>query len=799
VKPLESLRVLELAGEIGDTGARLLADLGARVVKVELPGGAAGRRTPMSGISRWAWLFNNANKLGVSLDPRTPEGSAALQSLIDGADIVIDCWGPGRLEAVGLAPEQVSSGTRVLVRVSDFGQTGPYRNYVATETVLYAMSGQLSRSGFPGAEPLLPPAGIGEGHVGAHIAWAALLAHYKARRTAQAEIADLSAFEAITHTFDPVFGTQGSAAAARPDSYPRDRPESRNFYPVYRCKDGYVRVCILSSRQWKAMFEWLGSPEAFAGPGFNTIPGRYKAADRLNVVIQQHFDAFTRDELVTEGAARGIPIGEQLDISEVLRAEHFDASGTLADLEIAPGFTARVPAGQVRINGERAGFRHRAPLVGEHNVEVLTGTYWLPRALTTGPALEAGLGPLQGIRILDLGGNVFGAEISRQFADNGADVIRVENSGFPDGLRQSRREGALPASYAWGNRNKRSLGLDLRSPSGINLFLELAGHADVVLANFKGDTLAKLGITYEALSAVNPTIVLCDSSAFGNLGPWRTRMGYGPLVRASCGLSALWSYPNTVNSSVDGSTVYPDHAAGQTGAVSVLACLVGRLQSGRGAHVEMAQADVALSHIAGYLAIESLLPGYVSPAGNPAIAHAPSGVFPCPGDDEWCVVAIRDDEDWKKLCAVVGRPDLVDHPTLGHAAGRLENRAASVGILTQWLSRHRDRHEPLRALQEAGIPAGPMMRGPELLTDAQLIARGAYAELVHPQLPMVLHANLHVASYSSIPLPSLRPSPDIGEHTRAVVSELLGMGAEEIDKLVAGGVLEEASGCKARP
>ncbi|NED70659.1 CoA transferase, partial [Streptomyces sp. SID10244] len=133
-------------------------------------------------------------------------------------------------------------------------------------------------------------------------------------------------------------------------------------------------------------------------------------------------------------------------------------------------------------------------------------------------------------RVLDLGVIVFGAELSRQFADYGADVIKIENANFPDGLRQSKRGARLSASVAWGHRNKRSLGVDLRSAEGAGVFRRLVAEADVVLANFKPGTLASMGFSYAELSRINPRIIVSESSAFGHDGPWRTRLGYGPLV-----------------------------------------------------------------------------------------------------------------------------------------------------------------------------------------------------------------------------------------------------------------------------
>ncbi|WP_068268929.1 CaiB/BaiF CoA-transferase family protein, partial [Aldersonia kunmingensis] len=572
--PLNGVRVLDLTDGLGESCGRYLADLGAEVIRIELPDGSRSRAAEpvINGVSV-PFALRNANKLGITLDLETDAGRDALRDLAANADILIESLRPGWLAARGIGPIEIRSSAPELVwmSVSGFGQTGPYRDWVATEQVLYGLSGVLSRSGAPGAAPLLPPTGLVEETVGAHAAWAALLAYHRRLVSGRGETIDLSAFEAIVHGFDPGFGTQGSAAAGRSEDFPRGRPNAANFYPVFPCKDGHVRICLLARRQWRGMFEWLGEPEEFADPRYDTIPARFAAADTLHPLIEELFAAHTQADLVAEGARRGVPVGGVHTLAEVLGAEHFTVSGSLVDAEIAPGLRARVPAGYVTVADERAGIRTRAPQLGEHN-DVAFG----PRGGTKVRSDEWSDAPLAGLRVLDLGVIVFGAELSRQFADYGADVIKIENANFPDGLRQSKRGAALAASVAWGHRNKRSLGLDLRSPEGVDIFRRLVADADVVLANFKPGTLASMGLSYESLAQINPRIVVSESSSFGSTGPWSSRLGYGPLVRASCGVSAWWRYPDDEELLCDGQTVYPDHIAAHVAAIAVLAALIDR-------------------------------------------------------------------------------------------------------------------------------------------------------------------------------------------------------------------------------
>ncbi|KAF0965646.1 CaiB/BaiF CoA transferase family protein [Rhodococcus sp. T7] len=793
--PLSGVRILDLTDGLGESAGRFLADLGAEVIRVEQPGGSNSRLAPPlhQGVSI-PFALRNANKAGCVVDLDTAAGQGELRSLVADADILIESLTPGLLAARGLGAAELAriNPALVMLSITGFGQNGPYRDWISTEPTLYAMSGVLSRSGEPGAEPLLPPNGLAEEAIGIHAAWSALLAFYDRLHTGRGQYIDLSGFETLVHGFDPGFGVQGSAAAGRAEDFPRNRPDAANFYPVYRCKGGKVRVCLLAKRQWRAMFEWLGTPEEFAGPEYDTIPARFAAADRINPLIERLFSAYTADQLVAEGARRGVPVGDLASVAEVLDADHFRESGALLDTEIAPGIDARIPHGYTRFDGCRLGFRSRAPQLGEHEGVRFGANGSAPlTGHVAAPHHPTGTAPFEGLRVLDLGVIVFGAELGRQFADNGADVIKVENSGFPDGLRQSKRGAALSASVAWGHRNRRSLGLDLRNPEGVRLFKRLVGEADIVLANFKPGTLASMGLSYDELAAINPRIIVSEGSAFGGTGPWSNRLGYGPLVRAACGVSALWRYSDTSESLCDGSTVYPDHIAGQVAATAILAGLINRLRTGRGAAIEVAQADTAIMQLATQLVTESLSPGTVGAQGNTDPYAAPSGVYRCAGDDEWCAVIARDDADWARLCTVLGTPELIGDPRCATAEQRLLHRSYVDDVVGNWLA-HRNPTSAMETLQGAGVPAGAMIRLPELLTDPQLVAREAYTTLEHALIPSPLPTARQVAHFQTLPRWPMRQAPLAGQDTREVCATVLGLTEDRINALLSDGVLQEA-------
>jgi crotonobetainyl-CoA:carnitine CoA-transferase CaiB-like acyl-CoA transferase len=384
--PLAGLRVLDLTDGAVQHCGRYLADLGAEVILVEPPGGSAGRADPV------AFGLRNANKHSVLLDLDGEAGRAELLRLAGDADILLESmrWETAQRRRLTADTLRQAIPGLVVVSVTAFGRTGPYRDFEATEAVLAALGGVLSRSGRPGAEPVLPPPGLIGHTVAVHAAWAALVAYVSRLRTGAGEHVDVSALEAVVHGFDPAFGTQGSAAAGRAESFPRGRPDAADFYPVFRCADGDVRLCLLSRRQWRAMFGWLGSPTEFADPRYDAIPARFAAAGRLNPLIAALFAGHKRADLVAEGARRGVPVAGVLTPAEVLTAGHFQEAGTLIDAELGGGVRARVPSGYVRVDGARAGLRRPAPEPGQHDAAELGARPEPPPALGLGDGLDEG-------------------------------------------------------------------------------------------------------------------------------------------------------------------------------------------------------------------------------------------------------------------------------------------------------------------------------------------------------------------------------------------------------------------------
>jgi crotonobetainyl-CoA:carnitine CoA-transferase CaiB-like acyl-CoA transferase len=769
---LETLRVLDVGGAESDAVSRLFADLGAEVLKIEPPAGSpARRRLPSVAGASIAFALNNANKRSAVLDPDSAGDRDRFIELAGAADIVVDGGNPAGAAAFGTSCAALADQFAHLVALSvtDFGTKGPYASWRATDPVLYAMSTALSRTGPPAGTPVLPPAGVASATAAAQAAWAALAAYYHRLRCGAGEYIDLSRFEAVVQGLDPPFGSEGQAAVGlkRSGELWRGRPRNQQIYPIFRCKNGYVRICLLSARQWRGMFAWLGEPEQFANPKFDSIAARYAASRELNVAIADLVAAQTMDDLVAEGQRRGVPIAAVLTPAETLSSQHFRAVGALTDVEVAAGAGVSVPVGPFVVDGEHVGYARPARSVGADEAA------WATRRSVASSANGTAGRPFDGMRILDLGVIVAGGELGRLFADLGAEVIKIESATYPDGLRQTPPGQVMSRSWALTHRNEYGLGLDLRHPSGAEIFAKLVAGADAVFANFKPGTLASLGFSYERLRELNPSVVLAESSAFGATGPWSARMGYGPLVRATTGVTWLWTSEDAPQGSFyDATTIFPDHVSARITAIATLAAVIGRDHTGTGAHVHISQAEAAVNQLATAYVAEAARAARLAVADDPAV-HA---VYPCDGDDEWCVISLRSDADRVALAAAMDRDALP------------RDRAELIAAVSEWTS-SRDKTAVAEALQHAGLPAAPMNRAVDVLADPQITFRRVFSEMTHPLFDAPMPTETGPAPYLHIAPAELRPAPMPGEHTREICQKLLALDADEIERLIAEGAL----------
>jgi crotonobetainyl-CoA:carnitine CoA-transferase CaiB-like acyl-CoA transferase len=537
----------------------------------------------------------------------------------------------------------------------------------------------------------------------------------------------------------------------------------------------------------------LGEPEEFQDPKYDALGARFAAWPQIGVLVDALFADETMKELVADGQAHGVPIAAVLTPSQILASEHFQAVGAITEAELVPGVHTEVPTGYFVVDEERCGFRTPAPAAGQDEPR------WLADPLASSQSSRVGDYPFAGLRVLDLGVIVAGGELSRLFGDLGAEVIKIESADYPDGLRQSRVGAVMSESFAWTHRNHLGLGLDLRSAKGNEIFGRLVADADAVFANFKPGTLTSLGLSFDTLRELNPRIVLAGSSAFGNRGPWSRRMGYGPLVRAATGVTRLWTSEvaseearaaGSRHAFYDATTIFPDHVVGRVTAIVALAALIRRDRSGDAAHVHISQAEVVVNQLDTLYVEEAARAGDVGDIRDDTSVHA---VYPCAGDDEWCVISIRSDSDWHCAASVLGLPELTEDPRFATGEARVAHRQELVSLVSGWTRSHTP-GRAAEALQAAGIPAGPMNRPPDILEDPQLIERKVLSDMAHPLIDHPMPAETGPAPFRHIPPAPQRAAPVPGQDTREICRKLLGMGTEETERLIADRVLFAPTG-----
>jgi crotonobetainyl-CoA:carnitine CoA-transferase CaiB-like acyl-CoA transferase len=760
--PLLGARILDLASGPMTAVGRLFADLGAQVTVARLAGVA---RDDVVGPWVGAVPIQTAiNRYGMAvLEVDDPTGSE-FEELLAGADILIENTRPGSTAEAALSVRSIRERhpSLVILSISDFGRDNDYRGWQGTGPVFHALSSELSRSGIPGREPLVPPADLPYQVAAAQAAVLTTAVYLDRLRTGEGDLIDFSILDGAMQTLDPPFGSAGSASAGvAVSAQRRDFDAEQQRYPIIACKDGHVRICILAKRQWQGMFTWMGSPPQFADPSYDKLGKRFRSPQLLTAIERFCADK-TRAELETQGQAHGVPTAAVLTLSEALNADHFAARGFFRDVDLAAGVVAPIPVGVSEIDG------HRASALNASSAPDAARPSGAP-LLASRPRRGEGL-PLEGIRVLDLGVIVVGADTGRLFGDLGADVVKIEHSAHPDGLRIGKPT-SMTQPFAAGHRNKRSIGIDMRTAQGRELAHRLVKRSDVVLTNFKPGVAEALGMDYATLRQINPGIVVVDSSAFGPTGPWANRLGYGPLVRAAVGFTNLWTYSDEPETFCDTVTVYPDHVAARIGALSAIALLLRRERTGAGGSASISQAEVMLSHLAADIAADALHHAGHSPADEPD-HHAVSGLYPAAGEDKWIAITVRNDADRTALCDVVGASESGDQDAI---------RA--------WTMRH-SHTEAMELLQAAGVPAGAVMHADELPAWGYYEQRRAFREELHPHadVPFVMeNVQIHCGHVAD---PPLGQAPLLGEQTAEIAAELLGLDAAEIAELHERGVLE---------
>ena len=411
--------------------------------------------------------------------------------------------------------------------------------------------------------------------------------------------------------------------------------------------------------------------------------------------------------------------------------------------------------------------------------------------------------PLDGIRVIDHGHVWAGPLLGMMMADLGAEVIKVgpphRQSGVSMGGRQSPvgslggDRGATPPddprAFHGLDRGKISIAIHLGDPRGLELYKRLIARADVVFDNFAPRVMPSLGLDYQTLSAVNPRIIMASLSAAGATpGPWRDLVTYGPSLAALYGLKSLLGYAADPQPREDTADLDPT-AAGHA-FIAVLAALEYRERSGKGQFIDLAQGEATLQRAAQPLMDYLLNRRDAGPQGNRSAGLAPHGVYPAHGDDAWLAIVVRSDEEWASLCQLAD--GALDNPRWDRALHRLQDQDALDAAVAAWTRTH-DAATLAERLQQAGVPAFPMMSPIDLLTDPDFATLNAAAiDLSAEAAAPARNGALYVGTpwkMQRSPAALCAPTPNRGEHDDYIYGDLLGLTKSERSELREAGII----------
>ena len=826
-RPLSPYTVLDLSEGGFNWCAKLLADLGANVIKIEPPGGSPtrnvgpfldGERGPDRSLF---WAAYCVNKRGVTLDIESETGAAQLRSLASRAHILIESFQPGYMAQLGLGYEDLSALNPALVytSITPFGQTGPYARYLAPDLVAWSMGGMQYLGGDADRQPVRISAPQAELHAGAQAAAGTMAALWRAANTGRGQRVDVSMQTAVVWTlmnatpFPPLHKTNMERSG---DYRARGRIAIRH---VFRCADGHLSV-VQASRTLKGLTEWM-EEEGVAPEWLSAIdwdewnPGVLRQDDlegialfeRVQARIEEFIASRSKNELYLRAIDHGIllaPCNTVRDIAESVQLSAREFWREIDNPALGRALTHLGPF--INMGESPIQFRRPAPQVGEHNDEVLAelSTQVEPSRVPTPSApRESSAMPFDGIKVLDFTWVGVGPITIKHLADFGADVIRVEAASRPDTLRtappfKDGQPGGLNRSQFSANYNssKRGLGLNLAMPEGRELARRLIREwkPDVIAESFTPRVMRDWKLDYANIREIAPDVIYFSTCQQGQTGPHSKYAGFGQLAGALAGFYHITGWPNRDPAGPYGA--YSDFVNPPNAAAAIVAALEYRRRTGRGQYLDLSQYECATHFLAPAIMDYMTNGDILNRRGNQDDEYAPNDVYRCADAEReytglgpsWIAISVASDDQWRRLCERMNRPDMASDVRFATAESRRRNASEIDAAIGEW-TRDKDARALMDELQRAAVPAGVVQSQADLWEDPQLRHRGFFQWLDHAECGPMPYDGL-TYHLSETPGALRMPQALIGQHNEEILKEILALDDDAISDLVVSGVLE---------
>lgn len=810
---LDSLRVLDLTDERAIYGAKMLADLGAEVIRPEPPDGdPLRRRGPHrqdgtddadGAHSLWHAFFASSRRF-VALDPNETGGNTLLRRLVDRADVVLTCTG-----AFGVAEAHLDEARRrrpelTVVEVSSFGPEGPWRDYLAPDLVAGALGGAVATTGDADTPPLKTFGELNFILSGAYAAIAALAALYRVRDCGAGQRVHVPVHECIASCLEHVLmwywyhdriPNAAGAVLERCGSL-----HWSNAYVVMPAKGGMIMVT--PTPNFDNQLVWLvenDAQEDLLDPDYQEPGNRRAYIRRFMEVLRDWVAPQDVEALFFEAQDHHAPYGWVLSIDKVAENPQLEARDWWVDYR-SNSMRVRGPGAPYRFSDTPWRIGRYGGVGADTDALAQLAAHSAKAANTARPAPPPASAPgadrpLTGLRILDFTHVLAGPFATRILADLGADVVKVNSA-----LRTGPNAPDGPYYVMW-NRNKRALALHMTQDESRAICKRLCETADVVIDNFSVGVLDRWGVGYDSVRAANPKVLYVQMSGMGEGGPWSSFVTYAPTIHALAGLTHLTGVPGRQDIGIGFS--YNDHCAGLHGAFAILAGLDARRRTGHGQRIDLSQFEVGVN-LAGPTLLDYFANGRAAgPTGNrlPYDSAAPHGCYRCApaercapaasgappesgagavADERWVAIACMTDAHWQSLRRVMGDPEWARSPSLATARGRMAFTELDVRV-GDW-TRTLTAAEVMTRCQAGGVPAGVVQTGADLGdADPQLRRSGFLREIDEPH-PVAgqTYADRLPIYFEDTPCDEYRRTRCLGEDNVSVLADWLGMTEDEV-------------------
>ncbi|MBI4191754.1 MAG: CoA transferase [Betaproteobacteria bacterium] len=769
---LDDLRVIELAeGWVGPLCGRLLAELGAQVIKVEPSEGDWLRSTwpEAPGGDGSAFHLTSTQKQSVVLNHRADSADGRhLRALLMSSDVMIvdRNWFAKNSLAGQIQQLLVDAPQLIVCSLTPFGRVGALSSWVGSDLVVQAMSGIMATTGFPDDPPTRAGPTIAD-HAGALYGAASILAALHFRdRTGYGQDIDISMHDCLVNYMFQFLSSY--FVTGLPSSRQGNRHLTCAPWNAYPCQDGWVVVSTVTDQQWETVAGLCGRGELVVDPRFRTRQERMRHVDDVDAIVRRWTLQHTVVQATTKMNHQGIPAAPIYGLDDLLGDQNFRGRQMIVDLEGSGGYRIKTSGSLFKLSETPGRVDTPAPKLGGHTEAVLAELTEHDSTITpvsrTPPNEMASdsEGPLTGILVVELGGYGAGPYCTRLLAELGAEVIKVEPpEGDPMRHLLPQVHGVSYPFHIY-NLNKKSMTLDLRSPVGHRHMAELLDSADVLLENLVPGSAERLGLGYEAVAARNPGLIYCSVSGFGQRGPYRQRRAFDTTVQALSAAMGLTGRRDREPTKIGPSIA--DLMSPTAATVAILAALHWRDRVGRGQQI-----DVSMQDVIGW-STQAWWPCCFGSGGVPRRDgnHHPSF---CPHNsyqarDARIVISVQTEEEWRTLVRLIGAKPSVSE--LHGAEIRLANQDIVDRYVEDWVT-SRSATEVVEACQAAGISAGPVLDIAEVVHHPQVQSRGLIVDIQDEQGRPV-HVLQSVFRLSRTPGRVRSLGPSLAQHSAEILS-----------------------------